>query len=202
MNGRFYILAVITLGLFIILRFSYSNTFFAAFDQLFSQWLYGNKLITFFHYIGEPVFVVIVALVLIVWQWKKRNFAAVYFVLLTIAAGNILNQLLKKVIARPRPEIAEQLLSYSFPSGHSMTGALYLLTIAYLVSEGMKRTKKNMIVWLVALIFICLIGLSRIAESRHFATDVLAGWSIGYTWFIICVYLYEKKLKKRKMPYN
>ena len=42
----------------------------------------------------------------------------------------------------------------------------------------------------------CFIGLSRIAESRHFATDVLAGWSLGYTWLIICVVWYE--LRERK----
>lgn len=78
-----------------------------------------------------------------------------------------------------------------------MTGALYLLTIAYLLSEGLNRSKKALLIWAVALILICLIGLSRIAESRHFATDVLAGWSMGYTWFIVCMLWYERRKRAK-----
>lgn len=196
MKKWIYSLAVITLGLFIMLRFSYETPTFMSFDENLVKLLDGNELIIFFHYIGEPIFVVIVALILVFWQWRKGNYRAIVFVLLTIAAGNVLNQLLKKWIERPRPDIADQLLSFSFPSGHSMTGALYLLTIAYLLSEGLGRSKKALLVWLVAIILICFIGLSRIAESRHFATDVLAGWSVGYTWFVVCMMWYERGKKR------
>ncbi|MEC1177989.1 phosphatase PAP2 family protein [Metasolibacillus meyeri] len=196
MKKWIYSLAVVTLGLFVILRFTYEAPSFIAFDEKWANLLGGNELIIFFHYIGEPIFVVIVALILVFWQWRKGNYRAIVLVLLTIAAGNVLNQLLKKWIERPRPEIADQLLSFSFPSGHSMTGALYLLTIAYLLSEGLGRSKTALLVWLVALILACFIGLSRIAESRHFATDVLAGWSAGYTWFIICLIWYQRGKKK------
>ncbi|WP_042477066.1 phosphatase PAP2 family protein [Bacillus ndiopicus] len=199
MKKWIYSLGVVTLSLFIMLRFTYANPSFITFDERWAKLLGGNELLIFFHYIGEPIFVVIVALILVIWQWRKGNYYAIVFVLLTIAVGNALNQLLKNLIERPRPEIANQLLSFSFPSGHSMTGALYLLTIAYLLSEGLGRSKKALIIWLVALILVCLIGLSRIAESRHFATDVLAGWSMGYTWFVVCMIWYERAKKKKKV---
>ncbi|WP_301281715.1 ECF transporter S component [Lysinibacillus capsici] len=108
------------------------------------------------------------------------------------AAGNVLNQLLKKWEQRPRPEIEDQLTSFSFPSGHSMTGILYLFTLAYILAENSSKGRK-ILLWLGATILMVLIGLSRIAGARHFATDVLAGWSIGYTWFIICVIWYERR---------
>lgn len=189
-----YLLAALTFCIFILIRFTYTSSFVNAFDENISAKLIGNPLIIFFHYIGEPVFVVVVALVLILWLWlREHNFRGMFFVLLTVAGGNVLNQLLKKWVERPRPEIAEQLSSYSFPSGHAMTGILYLLTIAYLISEVLKDQRKTLFIWVVALVLTCLIGMSRVAESRHFASDVLAGWSMGYTWFMICVFWYERR---------
>ncbi|MEO4054959.1 phosphatase PAP2 family protein [Solibacillus sp. CAU 1738] len=194
MNKRMYLLAVVTLCIFFGLRITYNTPSIIAFDEKMSDLLEGNTFIIFFHYIGEPIFVVLVGLVLMIWLWvRERNYRGMFFVLLTFGAGNVVNQLLKKWVERPRPEMLDQLTSYSFPSGHAMTGMLYLLTIAYLLSEVLTDQKKVLLVWVIALVLICLIGLSRIAESRHFASDVLAGWSIGYTWFAICVFWYERR---------
>lgn len=99
---------------------------------------------------------------------------------------------IKKWIQRVRPEIEDQLTSYSFPSGHAMTGILYLFATAYILAENNSKSRK-ILLWVGATILMVLIGLSRIAGARHFATDVLAGWSIGYTWFIICVIWYERR---------
>lgn len=198
-----YLLAAFTFFIFIILRITYTTPIINAFDDKISTILMDNQFIIFFHYIGEPIFVVIVALILLIWLWlRERNYRAMLFVLLTIAAGNVLNQLLKKWVERPRPEIVDQLSSYSFPSGHSMTGILYLLTIAYLLSEVLRNQRTILLVWIVALVLACLIGLSRIAESRHFASDVIAGWSMGYTWFVICVFWYERRKRSFKLTNN
>ncbi|MEG0386248.1 MAG: phosphatase PAP2 family protein, partial [Solibacillus sp.] len=59
--------------------------------------------------------------------------------------------------------------------------------------------KKIQIVWIAAVLLACLIGLSRIAEGRHFATDVIAGWSMGYSWFIVCVVWYESRKDNRQI---
>ena len=198
-----YLLAAFTFCIFIILRITYTTPLIHAYDEKIATLLKDNQFIIFFHTIGEPIFVVIVAFVLLIWLWlRQRNYRAMLFVLLTIAAGNVLNQLLKKWVERPRPEIVDQLSSYSFPSGHAMTGILYLLTIAYLLSEVLRNQRTILLVWIVALVLACLIGLSRIAESRHFASDVLAGWSMGYTWFAICVFWYERRKSRFKMTHS
>ena len=80
-----------------------------------------------------------------------------------------------------------------------MMGMLYLLIIAYFLTEQSVGKKKSTIIWLVAVILIVLIGLSRIAGSRHFATDVIAGWSLGYTWFVLCVLWYEMRRRQAKI---
>lgn len=195
-----YPLAILTLVIFIVLRAIYQKPFMNTFDAKVADIFLGNRFIEFFHYIGEPKFVVIVAVVLIVYlAWKVKNYRGMLFVVLTFAAGNVLNQLLKKWVQRPRPELEDQLTSFSFPSGHAMTGILYLFTTAYILAENNSKSRK-ILLWLAAMILMILIGLSRIAGARHFATDVLAGWCMGYTWFIICVIWYERR--KRNFQLN
>lgn len=189
-----YVLAIVTFIAFFILKRNYDQSSFIAFDERMSEILGGNEWIILFHYIGNPGFVVVVALLLLVWLWlRERNYRGMLFVLMTFAAGNILNQLLKVWIERPRPEMVNQLSSFSFPSGHAMTGIIYLLTVAYLLSKGVASNKKVIALWILAVALACLIGMSRVAEGRHYATDVIAGWSMGYTWFIVCVIWYENR---------
>lgn len=101
MKKWIYGLAIVTLSLFIMLRFTYETPSFINFDDKWAQLLRGNELLIFFHYIGEPIFVVIVALILVIWQWRKGNYDGVAFIVLTIAVGNVLNQLLKNGLSVP-----------------------------------------------------------------------------------------------------
>jgi len=160
-----YPLAVITLFVFIVLRATYQSQLMNTFDAKMAELFLGNRFIEIFHYIGEPKFVVAVAVVLMVYlAWKVKNYRGMLFVVLTFAAGNVLNQLLKKWEQRPRPEIEDQLTSFSFPSGHSMTGILYLFTLAYILAENSSKGRK-ILLWLGATILMVLIGLSRIAGA-------------------------------------
>lgn len=191
-------LAIVTLIAFFMLRLTYQGETIFNFDTKVADILFGNPFIEAFHYIGEPSFVITVALILMVYlAWRVKNYRGMLFVLLTFAGGNVLNQLLKKWIQRPRPEIADQLTSFSFPSGHAMSGILYLFTVAYLLSENNSRARQIQL-WAGAIVLTILIGLSRIAGARHFASDVLAGWCVGYTWFIICVLWYERRKRLYK----
>ena len=188
-----YLLAIVTLIAFFVLRITYTSESIQTFDSQMADWLFGNKFIELFHYIGEPKFVVCIGILLIVYLARMaKNYRGMIFVLLTFAGGTVLNQLLKAWVQRPRPEIADQLTSFSFPSGHSMSGILYLFTIAYIFSE--ENTKARIMqLWIMAVVLTVLIGMSRVAGARHFATDVLAGWSVGFTWFMMCVFWYERR---------
>lgn len=191
-------LGIVTLIAFFMLRLTYQGETIFNFDTKVADILFGNPFIEAFHYIGEPSFVITVALILMVYlAWRIKNYRGMLFVLLTFAGGNVLNQLLKKWIQRPRPEIEDQLTSFSFPSGHAMSGILYLFTVAYLLSENNSKARQIQL-WVGAIVLTILIGLSRIAGARHFASDVLAGWCVGYTWFIICVLWYERRKRLYK----
>ncbi|SOC18401.1 undecaprenyl-diphosphatase [Ureibacillus xyleni] len=199
-----YILAFISLCIFIIISTNFKKPLFLKLDEAISDLFYGNKMIIAFHYLGSTSLIVAVALILLVILWfKQRNYRGMLFVLLTIAGGRVLNQIIKNVVERPRPEIADQITSFSFPSGHAMLSLLYLFTIAYLLAEVIVSKKKMIIVWLIAAMLSMLIGLSRIAESHHYPTDVIAGWTIAYSWFVLCAFWYEqRKTKFNKIKNN
>ena len=197
MKNKTSIFALVTLVVFIIIALNFDTPSFEAFDIKISSLLFGNSFIILFHNLGETKFIIVATVIMLLYlAFFKKDFRSVLFVLLTVGVGNGLNQLLKRIFARPRPELEDQLTSFSFPSGHAQISVMFFLTLAYLIAKWLKNKEWKFTTYTVILILIFLIGLSRIAEGRHYATDVLAGWSIGYTWFIICVLWYESKKHK------
>lgn len=149
-----YILAGVTFFIFLALLLSFDSECIQQLDNTLAELFGGNVFITAFHYIGDTWFVISIGLLLLIVLWlKERNYHGMIFVLLTIAAGNVLNQLVKKWIERPRPEIVDQLSTFSFPSGHAMLSLLYLFTIAYLVEEWVGNSKKVELFGLLRLFF-------------------------------------------------
>ena len=200
MKKWMFILAIFTFIIFVFLMYSFETPAFINFDKEIASLIGGNTFIDSFHYLGETKIIFAIGILLLIWLWfYKGNYYGMFLVLLTYPGGFLLNQLVKRIVERPRPEIIDQLTSFSFPSGHAMMAMLYLLTIAYFLTERSVNKKKSTITWLVVLILIFLIGLSRIAGSRHYATDVIAGWSLGYTWFVLCVLWYENRKRHSKI---
>lgn len=188
-----YILGILTFIVFLIFAFNLKSVWVYDFDEWGSRLLKGNEFLIPFHYIGEPIFVVIVAVLLLIWLWvKAQNFRGMIFVLITIAGGNLVNLFVKGLIKRDRPYILEQLTSFSFPSGHAMTGLLYLLTVAYITTEYQTKKTKVIAMSIATVIALC-IGLSRVAESRHYLSDVVSGWALGYTVFVLALLWYERR---------
>jgi len=191
MKKTAYALGVVGLLTFIVIWLNLQSDAILQLDTTAVNWFEGNELLAVFHYIGEPVFVVIIVALTMLVLWLRKNYRAMLFVLIANAGGTLLNQGFKYLIQRPRPERLEQLSSFSFPSGHSMGGIIYLFTLAYIFSQYTTSQKRAYLVWLGALLLTLLIGLSRIAESRHFGSDVLGGFSLGFAWFMLCVFWYE-----------
>lgn len=199
----FYPLGFVTLLGFTALFLNMAKDEVVSIDQRMGKLLEGNKFITAFHYFGDTKFILLIALLIILLLWiRSHNYRGMLFVLFTVGVGNALNQLLKRWIQRDRPEVPYQLETYSFPSGHAMVGLLYMFTIAYLTTEHQTNKKITVTIWLGAILMSTMIGLSRIAESRHYASDVFAGWMAGYTWFVLVTLWYEYRKRKRKNKKN
>jgi undecaprenyl-diphosphatase len=64
-----------------------------------------------------------------------------------------------------------------------MTGVLALLTVALPLVHRPLRA------WLVSLgaVIIVAIGVGRVVLNVHYPSDVIAGWAIGYAYFVACL---------------
>ena len=109
---------------------------------------------------------------------KKWRSTAI--VLLSVGSTAFFVGLMKEFFVRVRPENALQVLvDPSFPSGHSAIAAAFFTIVAYLVAVHVKRWVIRETVIVLCVLAIILVGLSRLVLSVHWASDVIAGWSLG-----------------------
>lgn len=119
----------------------------------------------------------------------ERKRAAALLVLLSVGGGVILSTLLKNAFARPRPELVAHLVdvhTLSFPSGHAMLSAVTFLTIGALLARIQPRLRTRLYLISIAILLTLLVGASRVYLGVHYPSDVLAGWSAGAAWAMLC----------------
>jgi membrane-associated phospholipid phosphatase len=106
-----------------------------------------------------------------------------------------LNYQLKEQFLRERPSFnaVYEAAHYSFPSGHSMNSMAVYSFICYLLIRYLSNTnKQNKTLLISTITLIFLIGLSRIYLGVHYLTDVVAGFSAGFVWFIVLTTILAK----------
>ncbi|CAN5494596.1 phosphatase PAP2 family protein [soil metagenome] len=117
---------------------------------------------------------------------KRR---AAVFVLVATLGALLLSSGLKRFFDRPRPGTVKH-LSYvytsSFPSGHSMLSASVYLTLGSLLMRFAPKRRLKIYYLLVAATLTFLVGVSRVYMGVHYPTDVLAGWTAGLVWALLC----------------
>lgn len=201
MRRVFYPLGMATLLAFLGLVLTYTDEAVTAMDVRMDELLYGRELLSAISVLGDQIVIFSVSIVLILFLWiQQKNFRGMLFVFFSAGAGNALNQLLKFSFERARPELPHGLETFSFPSGHAMVGLLYLFTLAYFITERTASNTMRITVWAIAVVLAGLVGLSRVAGGEHFFSDVLAGWFMGYTWFVAVAVWYEWRYRFRKKP--
>ncbi|HVG00131.1 MAG TPA: phosphatase PAP2 family protein [Chloroflexia bacterium] len=141
---------------------------------------------------GEP-WVLWPASIVVAGRWlaqDRRGDASVLGA--AIVGSGLMNNLLKKIVQRPRPFFMVPKLESSgssFPSNHvTMSVATYGTMSMRVVHARKDKGKRRAVLRLMALsMTLCgLIGWSRIYLGVHHPSDVLAGWIAGTTWLLTC----------------
>lgn len=141
------------------------------------------KFITNF---GGAIFLVILTIVLFILIKDKKIGISIFS---NLAIITILNQLLKRILQRPRPtefRIIEE-TGYSFPSGHSMISMAFYGYLIYLIYKYVKNKYIKWAAIVLLSILICCIGISRIYLGVHYTSDVLGGFLISVSYLVIYI---------------
>ncbi len=136
----------------------------------------------------------LVALVVIVVALYRRKLHAALFLVITVELSGLITEIAKQAADRPRPSTAfVYAQSTSFPSGHAvgvMIGVLALLTVAW---PTVRRPLRPTLVAL-GVVLVVAIGAGRVVLNVHYASDVLAGWALGYAYFVACLLMVPPRL--------
>jgi undecaprenyl-diphosphatase len=172
-----------------------------AFDFKVFHWLAGH--VTPFHtstmeditFLGTHKFLIPANLALTAYFLfiKKHRWHSIKVASIALSSTAMMF-LLKNIFSRHRPLIPllKPALGYSFPSGHSMMSFSFYGLLIYLCY---KYIENRILKWfLITGLFLLIlsIGFSRIYLRVHYASDVLAGFSVGIAWLIFSVWLLNK----------
>ncbi len=122
-------------------------------------------------------------------QGRRRT---TLLVLISVGGGILISFLMKYGFSRPRPDLVPHVTyvaTSSFPSGHSMMSAVTYLTLGGLLCRTTSRRRIKTYILVVAVLLTVLVGSSRVYLGVHWPTDVLAGWTVGATWALICWFI-------------
>lgn len=131
--------------------------------------------------LASPVILMVMLLLIVAFAPGRRPGACCA---LNLALVVVLNQVLKFIVQRPRPEgfrlTAET--GFSFPSGHSMVAMAFFGLLIWMVWRY-ERDRAVRIGCSVALaVLIVAVGVSRIYLGVHYASDVVAGFCASLAW--------------------
>jgi undecaprenyl-diphosphatase len=75
--------------------------------------------------------------------------------------------------------------TYSFPSGHSLTSAVFFERSRRFSRRASKSRRVRAAIWIVSTLMFLTIGFSRIYLGVHHTTDVIAGFAAALIWILV-----------------
>lgn len=112
--------------------------------------------------------------------------------ILAVGSGVMLSSLLKYGFDRPRPDLVAygtRIYTSSFPSGHAFMAAMVYLTVGIMLARKFEPRRLRIFILAISILVTLAVGASRIYLGVHWPTDVIAGWSIGAGWALLCATL-------------
>jgi len=121
----------------------------------------------------------------VLWWWRDRDWRPGALLTASLLGATVLYTVTKAIVERPRPPAADAVRTYtnwSFPSGHATQSMAFYGMLAFLVAGGRLRPRWP---WVAAGALVLLVGASRIYLGAHWLTDVLGGWTLGGSWWLL-----------------
>ncbi len=166
-------------------------------DAVATLWIQGsrsfpltvfNRIIT---HLGDNITYVVAITGLLIYFRKSYMFKCLLHILIITLVSFAISYFIKDFIGRPRPDgnHLTKVFTMSYPSGHAFTAATFYLLVIYFTLKY--KPKHNFLVISLSLFMILMIGISRVYLGVHYASDVLAGYSLGMVLVGISIFINE-----------
>jgi|GEM_PF-1908135 len=168
-----------------------SRGWFEAFDAAFAVVPDPDHLLTDFFvgvtWFGTHAGVITLTLLMLLTLLVRRSFRGALAFLFCYLTSVFVNDFVKDWVGRPRPEhlgIVEA-GGFSYMSGHAYVCTAAFGFFAYLLCRGITRPGRRIALVVFTVVFLGLIGYSRIYLGVHYASDVAAGFLLGIAWIAV-----------------
>ena len=179
--------------------------------EIFGTFVQENIFFTaVFRHVKYVITATVIVLIIMLFLPAKRKIAIYLLLVLALAPGLIVNAVFKDRFGRARPAqivyfggdknftppfvITDQCeRNCSFSSGHAVAG-FYFMAVSFVL----KNNAAKIAFWL-AFCYGWLIGIVRIAQGGHFASDVLFSFFVAYIVSRAVYYaMFERKLTQKQ----
>ncbi len=153
-----------------------------------------NQVMLFITYLGQwPVMLWATAsLGIFLVLLKKWRHLTIF--LTSVLSGELFVWVLKHIVAKPRPSIANALVyqsDFSFPSGHTFLAFSFYGLVIYFLSRRATRPLYKFLVLALGLVLVIAISFSRIYLGAHWPSDVLETFIFGAVWLALMISVFK-----------
>ncbi len=191
------VISIVVFGVIIQDAFS-SHTVLARADAQIALWVLHNSQYNYWQmvtYIASvctlilsPVVFASGALILAGYQLIRLKFKKMFFIVMSMGGGLLLNTSFKLLVERERPfEAYVPLSDYSFPSGHAMAATLFfgILIVVYVRKIKNRYVRDSFVIACIgAAIFS---GSLRVILNVHWLSDVIGAFALGTCWVALMI---------------
>ena len=147
-----------------------------------------TSVMKFFTIFGGQYFLIPAYLFLIFYFFfiRKNKWLCIKITAVSLSSL-VLMFLLKTIFQRPRPMIPllKAARGLSFPSGHAFMSFSFFGLLIFIIHKEIHTPWLKYLLILLMLGITFTVGLSRIYLRVHYASDVVAGFSMGFMWIVM-----------------
>jgi undecaprenyl-diphosphatase len=136
--------------------------------------------------VGSGLVITVLAVAVILLLLRAQRVSSAIFVALSAGGATVVSQLVKALVDRPRPSLAQVAASgASFPSGHATEATAFYAALAVVAASIVGRRLPRLFIAVAVAIVVLGIAFSRLALGVHYPSDVAAGLLLGSLWVLV-----------------
>lgn len=192
---------ILIINIFVLSYFAKYNSYFP-FDIVVTKTIQSfnpewfDIIMRAMSFIGNPVPGTLIVALFSLYLIKKKFEVESIYLLFSTSMAVAISYILKFIVGRPRPssdiivQAGRFLNPDSFPSGHVMFFIGFFGFILFLTYKGVILRNMRILVMVKMIVFLILIGISRIYLGAHWFSDVLGAYLVGFLllWLVCAFY--------------